>query len=233
MKSRVLALMSVCALLLVLSARVSGDKTQTQTSSRSTPDQIAVVADCGEPIAAPKYQVGDEWTWRDERGHEKTHKVIQVEGEITQIMWTNGDVAHYDKDRVIRKVVKRKGEILVKQGTGGYRTIGQKEFDFPLQVGREWEFSYSGRPAQGSYGLQTYYMHHKILACEEVVTPAGKFPALKIEVKHSSPELFAGSGVYYLWYAPMVKNSVKQQYVPSIWWSTGILDSELIKFEVK
>ena len=34
---------------------------------------LAAPAQCGEPVAAPTYQVGETWAWRDEKG--KTWKI--------------------------------------------------------------------------------------------------------------------------------------------------------------
>lgn len=30
----------------------------------------AFAADCGEPLSSPTYQVGDKWTWRNDKGVE-------------------------------------------------------------------------------------------------------------------------------------------------------------------
>ena len=194
---------------------------------------VAIAADCGEPTPAPKYQVGEKWTWRNEKGTESSDEVVQVEGDIAQIRWSNGDVAFYDKDRIIRKVVRANGEVLTKKGAGAYTTIGEKVLDFPLQVDKKWERSYFAAALVGGAGLQTYYERYRILRCEEISVPAGKLSVFKIEIEQSS----AGSrfsGIRHSWYAPSVKNYVRTQYVPSQWWTVGrFLDSELIKFEVK
>lgn len=190
-------------------------------------------ADCGEPAAAPKYQVGEKWTWRDEKGRERTNEVVQVEGDIAQIRWSDGDVASYDKDWIIRKVVRRNGEVLTKQGAGAYTTIGEKVLDFPLQADKKWERSYLAQPRAGTGTLQTYYNRYKIVACEEVATAGGRFAAFKIEIEQT---VQGGrySGILHSWWAPQAKNFVRTQYVPSQWWSgLRFLDSELIKFEVK
>lgn len=191
-----------------------------------------LAADCGEPVLTPKFQVGEKWTWRDEKGAEWSNEVIQVEAELTQVRGKDGDLVFFDKELIIRKVVQPTGEVVTRQGPGRYILVGQKTLDFPLQVGKQWEFTFLGQP-RGGGALQTYYSRSKIMVCEEVSTPAGKFSAFMVEVRQGlvgSPN----SGIFIFWYAPQAKNTVRRQYVPSQWWSGGrFLDNELIKFEVK
>jgi hypothetical protein len=196
-------------------------------------------ADCGEPVSAPKYQVGEKWTWRDEKGREGMGAVLQAEGDMTQIRLMTGDVASYDKDWIIQKVVRTTGEVVATQGAGATVTVrvGQKTLDFPLQVGKQWEIGAYAQAKSGLGTMERYYERYRVLACEEVSTPAGKFSALKVEVERgmsgTAPRGGAPrTGTYYLWYAPQVKNIVRQQYVPSQWWSGGRhLNTELINFE--
>jgi len=196
----------------------------------------ALAADCGEPVPAPKFQVGEKWTWRNGKGVESTDEVVQVEGDFIQIKWSNGDLASYDKDRILRKVVRKSGEVITQQGAGAYTTVGQKVLDFPLQVGKKWDYTYTAQPSSGLGTFQTYYQQYKIVACEDVTTPAGRFPAFKVEVvqgvNRSPSHNYPNNGTFYSWYAPPVKTSVRRQYVPSLWWSNPV-DNELIKFEVK
>lgn len=194
--------------------------------------QALGAVDCGEPVPPPKYQVGEKWTWRDEKGQEVTDEVVQVEGDMTQIRWSDGDVASYDKDRVIRKVVRPNGETITEQGVGRYTTVGQKTLDFPLQVGKQWGHSFLDRPAAYT-GVVRYERRYSVVACEEVLTAAGKFPALKVKVEEINID-YSRSGTYYFWYAPQVKQSVRRQFTPSGYWAAGAFrDNELIKFEVK
>ena len=192
--------------------------------------QVYAAVSCGEPLLAPTYHVGDNWTWRGEKGQEATDEVIQVEGDTTQIKSQNGDIAFVDKDRVLQKVQKKNGEVVTKQGAGTYTTVGKKVLDFPLQVGKKWDYSYVSAPSSNAWGLQTYFQHFEVVACEEVTTPAGKFPAFKVRVDQST--VGSTGGTYYMWYAPDVKTTVKRQYIASRWWSTTS-DTELIKYECK
>jgi hypothetical protein len=193
----------------------------------------AFAADCGEPVSAPQYQVGEKWTWRNEKGREWTDQVLQVNEGLTQIKWSNGEVGFYDKDRVLRQVKKTNGELVTQQGAGQYVAIGQKTLDFPLQAGKTWNYSFYGQPRGGGTGLQTYRNEFKVIGCEELSIPAGKVSALKLEIT----QWIVGThwnGVFYLWYAPQVKSYVKRQYPVSTFFSGGwFLDYELIKYEPK
>jgi hypothetical protein len=109
---------------------------------------------------------------------------------------------------------------------------GKKVLDFPLSAGKTWSYEYMEMPRHSGDKV-TYQNTSRVLACEQVSTPAGKFSAFKIEVEQSSPS-FRSTGVYHLWYAPEVKNFVKRHYVPSDWWSGGVwMDNDLVRFEVK
>jgi len=192
--------------------------------------QVFAAALCNEPVPAPTFTVGEKWTWRDERGAETTTEVIQVEGGITQMKEDTGDVTFYDQDGVVQKVRKKNGEVVARPGVGAYAAIGQKTMDFPLHIGKQWQWSYRGIPDNLGYVL-TYYQRYEVVACEAVTTAAGRFSALKIRVVQHAGGI-AGSGTYYFWYAPRVKVSVKRQYVLSPYWSKT-RDSELVKYDLK
>ncbi len=205
--------------------------------------------DCGEPVLAPKHQVGEKWTWRNETGGEIS-EVVQAEGDLAQMKLPNGDVAFHDKDLIVQFVKRPNGEIVRTQSiepfVTGLRsanaTVGQRTLDFPLQVGKGWAYSYFASASRGGRGTTApFWVTYKIVACEEVSTPAGKFPAFKVEVadiyneRATTATSPATSGIYHLWYAPQVKNYVKRHYEPSSHWygSTAAQDYELVKFEVK
>jgi len=188
----------------------------------------AFAAVCGEPLSAPTYQVGEKWTWRSEKGAEWSDSVVQVEGTVAQIKRPNGEVAFFDRDWIIRQVKPRNGELVTQQGAK-YTTIDQKTMDFPLQVGKSWQYTFYGQTLNGR-GVFTE--GHRIIACEEVTTPAGTFQAFRLEGTVKGP---MASGTFYRWYAPQVKQYVKQQYVHSgSWvWDSSAQDSELISFKVQ
>jgi hypothetical protein len=192
--------------------------------------QVALAADCGEPVPAPKYQVGDKWVSRNEKGVESIREVVSFEGDLAKVRWSNPSMEPdkegtilIDSDGVIRKAIRSNGEVVTAQGVGRpYDLIGQRELGFPLQVGKKWSFTY--RTAGGNTGWRNY----RVVACEEVSTPAGKFPALRIENEIRVPRW---SGTYHFWYAPAVKASIKWKFPGGF--DRTAQDSELIKYELK
>ncbi len=200
----------------------------------------SAAVDCGAPVAAPKHVAGENWTWRNEKGQEFNETVL-AEGELTQMKRPNGDVTSHDKDLIIRMVKRPDGQLITKQGAGVYTIVGQKTLDFPLQVGKEWAYNYIGLAVKGGRGTQTsFWFTHKIVACEEVSTPAGKFPAFKVEVAESISDRTLGynppptHGIFHLWYAPQVKNYVKLHFESQVYWiGPAFVDFDLVKFEVK
>jgi hypothetical protein len=190
----------------------------------------ALAADCGMPVAAPKYEVGEQWTWKNDKGREWVNRVMEVKDETAAIQWPGNNVAYYSKDWVVEKVKKSSGEMVEKQGAGTFTEVGQKILDFPLDLQKTWRWSATAVPSGGRAGLVIYTHHVMLLACEEVQTPAGTYPALKLEVTQRATDT-GRSGTYYLWWAPAVKQLVKRQYVPSRWWGSSVTDYELIKYE--
>jgi osmotically-inducible protein OsmY len=188
-------------------------------------DRIGVNAGCREPAPAPRYVTGETWTWRYDKGGEWADRVV-AEGDLAKIKVANGDVLVYDKDRILKLVVRSTGEILTQPDYTAYVWLGKKTLDFPLQVAKNWQYQYF-------QATRNYINKYNIVTCEAVTTPAGKLEAFKIEVEES----FIGStgkGIYYYWYAPQVKNYIKRQYVPSQWWSVDRhRDSALVKYAVE
>jgi len=196
------------------------------------PPQVAptlTAARCTDPAPAPAFQVGEKWTWRYENGKEDSNEVLQVDAETTQVKWSNGDVAFFDKDRILRKVQRKNGEVLTTQGSGMYTTIGQKTMVFPLRVGKKWEYSYMAAPANNTWGLQSYLQSHEVVACEDVTTAVGRFAAFKIAVHQRAATLGTG-GQLYIWYAPDVKNLVRRKIGPERYWGQTN-NFELVKYE--
>jgi serine/threonine protein kinase len=185
-------------------------------------DRIGVNAGCREPAPAPRYVTGETWTWRYDKGGEWADRVI-ADGELAKIKTANGDVLVYDKDRILKLVVRSTGEILTQPDYTAYVWLGKKTLDFPLQVGRNWQYPFF-------QATRNYINKYSVVTCEAVSTPAAKLEAFKIEVEES----YIGStnkGVLHLWYAPQVKNYIKRQYVPSQWWSADRhRDFALVKY---
>jgi hypothetical protein len=195
-------------------------------------------AGCEESVPAPQYQTGDRWVWQDEKGVKQTREIIGFEDNLAKVKWTNPrlnpdkeGVLFIDGDNVTRKAIRPNGEVITKQGAGTYVTIGQKLMDFPLHIGKEWSFSWTAFPSSGGGALTQYTTQYKVLACDEIATPAGKFSTFKIEATQANGT-YHTSGTFFMWYAPTAKAVVKTQYVTSRYWYNP-LDNELVELGVK
>jgi hypothetical protein len=87
-------------------------------------------------------------------------------------------------------------------------------YSFPLQVGGKWTTTsvVSGNPSKD---LQT--ANGEVVGWEDVVTPSGKFHALKIEVYLSATKngQQVSQTLETTWYAPEVKHAVRTSQ--SVW----------------
>lgn len=182
---------------------------------------------CSDPAPAPRFQVGEKWTWRNDRGEENTDEVIEVDGETTRMRKSNGDVVFLDKDRVLQKVHLKNGDVLTAPGANVYPEIGKKMMEFPLVPGKSWEWRFTRTPPASP--IRSYTQRRTVVACEEVTTTAGRFSAFKIEV-HDRDVTAMTDGKALLWYAPDVKVVVRRQIVASDYWRNSP-NWELVKYE--
>jgi hypothetical protein len=199
--------------------------------------QAFAAVDCGAPVAAPKHQAGEKWAWKAENGATWSESV-QADGDMTQMKEANGDVIYHNDDWVIRKVVRSDSGLTARKGVW-QADAGQKIINFPLRVGDKWEYSFFAPSRAGRGNLVTFWHEFKVLGCEEVTTPAGTFPAVKISMREGSTESYvSGQGGpttmnSFVWYAPQVKNIVKREYAHDWWGVPGVNNFELASFEVK
>lgn len=200
-------------------------------------------ATCNEPVAPPTYQVGDRFTWKYRHSLppsiERVWEVTGFEGDLAQVKWSDAGMGSsdnegtylLDRDWVIRGGVNKKGGAVASPEIGAFALLGKKVLDFPLQVGKAWNVTYITISGYGN--TRTYNLDLKVVGCEAVEVPAGKFSALKIEGLRSN---VSGRGFQYYWYSPDAKNIVKFEYgdyYPSDWYKTSPVGYELIKLELK
>ncbi len=195
-------------------------------------------ANCTDSIPAPKYQVGDKFTWKYANGKERVWEITGLEGNLTEVKWSDGNSVwdsdkegtyFFDQDRVIRKGVTKNGVVLLSPKPGAFSMIGIKDVDFPLQMGKAWNISYiTGRfePLRGPGNPIVFYSNLRVIGCEEVATLAGKFLALKIESVEGFlvPTSARGWGTIYRWYSPDAKNIVKVEFGRWIGDTTAVLN---------
>jgi hypothetical protein len=95
-----------------------------------------------------------------------------------------------------------------------------KVFSFPLEVGKKWNSKRSYSTAQ--CGSMIDDLSAEVKGWEDVVVPAGKFRALRIEHNGTYQSAQCGSGTkqHWYWYVPNVKRHVKYEqhvYPPGGW----------------
>jgi len=193
-------------------------------------------AQSSAPVPKPEVKAGDRWTY---------HRMNN---------WANRPEFTYElavtfADRnAIQGVVTRKGgekELdatwtaewnAVSSADGGVLEGSSGLLKFPLEVGAQHSVTFDlQRPAVAG-GRGAFRVKHrrtvKVIGWEDVVVPAGKFRALKIEANGTYERIDANlSGLVRsaYWYAPEVKRWVKYVYDDSY----NKNGDELVEFKVQ
>lgn len=194
-------------------------------------------AQADAPVARPEVKPGDRWVYR--RTDFWTNKVTgRSESRVA-----------FANDKVIQIVVTRgrnETEIdesytsdwnAIATADGGNITPHTGFFRFPLVVGASHPTVFENTvPRLGAFRVK-HERTAKVVGWEEVVVPAGKFRALKIEVDGSFQRLdtaVSGSALNVIWYVPAVKRWVKWTYEDKTfrgrvnWWGV-----ELVEYKVQ
>ncbi|HTK90816.1 MAG TPA: hypothetical protein VL948_11225 [Verrucomicrobiae bacterium] len=157
----------------------------------------------------PAFSVGDTWKFSD--GREVT--VVKVDENGSALTGGLRDcptcVIHFDKSFGSTGIVTESDGKPLDPGKVQVLFVGPswRLYDFPLQVGKSWNFS-----AQGYFRgqVQQYDVAVKIAKYEDVKTKAGTFKAFKMERSWRggrAPNTSTWSDA--VWFAPGVKSVVK------------------------
>ena len=178
-------------------------------------------------VEAPVWNVGDKWTLEDvvitvvnADENSYTVKYLTLRGDLTLIYEKSSlnRLYYMDRDKRIK-----------------YDDRNKRLFNFPLDIGKTWEDKFIIKQAALSTEETTYLETFTVLGWEEIVVPAGKFKALKLEYKQEMAGQTAGRpkvGKAWYWYSPDVKYMVKCQYEKGDYWD-AIYDWEIISFKLK
>jgi hypothetical protein len=158
----------------------------------------------------PVYAVGDEW----QLSTGFVRKVVKVEGDVTAFQGYPGCrtcLAYYDKNLVLLKIEREPGQP-ADTATLGFVPAGPdfKFWDFPLTVGKTWNFSGAGlfRNNRANYSYV-----NTLEGYEDVTTKAGTFKAFKLrrDVTIQMGDSRGGrpSWTEMNWFAPAAKSTVK------------------------
>lgn len=184
------------------------------------------------PVPKPEVKVGDRWIYR------------------TSNYWGIGRVDSFDMrvtfsdGKSIHTVLERKSDSREFDATyssewnavvtmaGSLLSPDHGILRFPLRIGAMHKASYKfTRPRVGAVRGNGEQMV-KVVGWEEVIVPAGKFRALKLEAKGTFERLDVysyGWQRYEIWYVPAVKRWVK--YIDED--LTGRRTQELVEFQVQ
>jgi hypothetical protein len=164
-----------------------------------------------EKVEAPVWNVGDKWDFGKDGmlevvGIDKNGYVAKFSAGIFLKSAQGGVI--FDK-KTFNVVYFLQGD-KAKKYSGGHRRI----LNFPFMIGNKWKDEYRRIQPDGFHGgpvMETI----KVLGWEEIVAPAGKFKAIKLEYQtnYGPPGLGPISeDLAWYWYSPEVKYFVKGQY---------------------
>lgn len=160
---------------------------------------ILIDAHASEIVNVPQLSPSDRW----ERSNGRTYEVIGEEGEFYVVRASR-------PGRVTEELWSKTRLSLIKWREPGKDLRAsvdppQRMLDFPLEVGKKWDFSYRNLDLRA-----TFQRWNRVEGWEEVKVPAGTFKALKI--RSDGRRLDTGyqfTEIY--WYGPAVKGLVKAE----------------------
>jgi hypothetical protein len=193
----------------------------------------SVLASEAEPVKAPHVEPGDCWTYRAE-GFANRGPIRLYEECVTFI-----DKA---KDLILAAATLNDGEREVETTyKSDWATVvavdglivpaGMRYYKFPMRPGDQHSIDIEFRLAvQGEFAGRTRY-DVKVAGWEDVVVPAGKFRALKLEalgvVRRYDLNTF-GNVKTTIWYAPQAARWVKFEFASN----SRAFKIELVKFRL-
>lgn len=177
---------------------------------------------CPSAIEAPVLYPRDTWFYRNEDGQRwmQTYGLATEEGLLRGRGSRRGAEYYYDHTHTLRKVFNQ-GTWLT-QETPDFPEIGQAELVFPLVPGKTWSVTMRDR----LHGL-VVLGHIRVAGCEQVTVPAGTFLAIRLDLTASVPGVPGAYQDVTYWYAPAVKNRVKQSVAP------GPLQQAIVGYEME
>lgn len=192
-----------------------------------------VIKDWAGIAEKPKWVIGEKWVYKvtDSKGDKRTNNIEYIgqenrQGILYHVFLRNEIAKRYFTEDFhwAFSLLKEKDDWRDYE----YFKPPNKYFEFPLQVGKSWQYDLAttkitGDPPQPRTGKCV--KERKVLDYVKVEINGKSFEAYKIEEKcqiHRTRQV--------LWYAPMVKNWVKRiWYNPDgSWWQ-----EELTNYEIK
>jgi len=147
-------------------------------------------------LEAPKWTMGDHWTWR-RGGDVVTATVVDASAGYLVMEKDGADASfyHYAPDL---------------SSTDSHFT----QLQFPMSVGDEWRYTIE-RPDKKQSAK--WIIGRRVEAMDSVTIPAGTFDTFRVAGRHCNVALNV-CGDFVAWYAPQVKNVVKITWTASNYW---------------
>jgi hypothetical protein len=194
-------------------------------------------AQADAPVPRPEVKAGDSWVYRRtdfDTGKvtgRSTSRVAFANDKVIQVVVTRGK-----GEEEIDETYTAEWNAIALAGGGNFNPhVGT--FRFPLVPGASWPADFENTmPRQGAFRVK-HERTVKVVGWEDIEVPAGKFRALKIEVKGSFQRLdraLSGTATTMIWYVPAVKRWVKWTYEDQSfrgrinWWGL-----ELVQYQVQ
>jgi hypothetical protein len=192
----------------------------------SAPPAAAVSSEAAitGPLAAPIWNIGEEWAYRWESPEGKGTYIES----LTRQERLDGLDCYVVKGGGSESFYRREDLALVREARSGGAVVASQpprlQFDWPLSVGKRWEQIVTTEDRQTRATRETPWVW-EVTAEETITVPAGTFPTLRI-VAHNTR---TGALIYEMWYSPTVKWWVRLRYTLR----TGIQERELISFKLR
>ncbi len=181
-----------------------------------------------DKIEAPIWNVGDKWSFTAY----PTAVVIKADEStytVKSITTTKEVIYIYDKSS-LNILYSMEGDRRIP-----FKGADKRILNFPLTG--SWKDTYSTSIYRANIRFPqeySYIQSYVVLGWEDIEVPAGKFKALKIEVKHERLQEITGSpkqGKIWVWYSPDVRYLIKGDRTTAFW--PGYPDWELTSFTLK
>ena len=170
----------------------------------------------GAPVPKPEVKVDDRWTYR----------VLNYQTNVPTSTTSETRVTFVGPDEILTVTTRSDGRETEVHWTSEWNIISSgvsgrvfapsaRVRKFPLKAGATYETAYELVAQRGSSFSGKLEVSAKVGAWEDVVVPAGKFRALKVEAKGTLQRLDQPGGGWFrdeFWYVPEVKRWVKSSY---------------------
>ncbi len=172
----------------------------------------------------PEVKVGDRWRW-ETKDRRTGIKQSEIDRRLTSVTASQIEgIENGDKLVLSADLNVIDSPAVVPVGDARY-------LNFPLEIGKKWEFKYSFTNKLNSTKTR-WQLEANVIAYERVKVPAGEFDTFKIEYEgYWNNDTTGRNGSLKLtnWYAPAARGVVKIEYEDGHNYSTR----ELMEFQLQ